>query len=52
VSDSLLQRIRRSVEFVPEEPGTIALLLLVFFFLALSPKQGCSFQPEPPAATP
>lgn len=37
--------------FEREEPGTIALLVLFLVFLALSPRDACSFHPERPAAS-
>lgn len=38
--------LNRGIEFVPEEPGYIAVVILVLAFLALTPKAGCSFQAD------
>ena len=51
-TQSFFQRIRRRIVFMPEEPGYVAVILLLLAFIAFTPKAGCSFQPqvEAPAA--
>ncbi|MFT4705789.1 MAG: hypothetical protein ACI81R_003501 [Bradymonadia bacterium] len=40
---SPMDSLRNAFEFDMEEPGTLILLILLFAFLAFSPKDGCSF---------
>lgn len=46
-TDSTLARLRNRFEFVSEEPGYLAVVILFIVFLALSPKAACSFQDAP-----
>jgi hypothetical protein len=50
VSSSFRNRLRDRIEWVPEDPGSIVLLVLILLFLAMTPKTGCSFAPDAPAA--
>lgn len=44
---SRIQVLNRGLVFVSEEPGYLAVVILIAMFLALTPKAGCSFQAEP-----
>lgn len=47
-----LDALRSSIDFEPEEPGTLVVVLLVAIFLIAAPKKSCSFHAEeaPPLA--
>lgn len=45
-----LDALRSSIDFEPEEPGTLVVLVLAAAFLVFAPKSGCSFHAEEPAA--
>ncbi|MFT6397328.1 MAG: hypothetical protein ACJAYU_002081 [Bradymonadia bacterium] len=44
----MLDQLKQKIDFVPEQNSTIAVLLLFLAFLALTPKQACSFHVDPP----
>ena len=45
-SRSPIARWIKNIDFAYEEPGYLALLILIAAFLALAPKDSCSFSPE------
>lgn len=44
----MLDQLKQKIDFVPERNSTIAVLLLFLAFLALAPKEACSFHVDPP----
>ena len=50
---SALDRLKSRFEFVAEEPGYLAVVILIATFIALTPKVGCSFhEAEAPVHAP
>ncbi len=48
VAAKMLDQLKQKIDFVPEQNSTIAVLLLFLAFLALTPKEACSFHVDPP----
>jgi hypothetical protein len=44
----MLDQLKERFDFVPEENSAIAVFLLFLAFLAMTPKDGCSFHVDPP----
>ena len=51
-SQSPLDRLRDRFEFVAEEPGYLAVIVLFLLLLAFAPKAGCSFSADADASVP
>jgi hypothetical protein len=47
----MLDQLKARFDFIPEENSTTAVLVLILAFLALTPKEGCSFHVDPPEPT-